>query len=39
MIRLRGKWLALAGFEEGSVVCIEIVKGRLILTAAEVETR
>jgi hypothetical protein len=37
MIRLRGKWLALAGFKEGTFVRIEVVEGRLTLTAAEAE--
>jgi hypothetical protein len=38
MIRLRGKWLALAGFQEGQTVRVEIAKGRLTLTVAKVET-
>lgn len=34
MIRLRGKWLNLAGFEEGKLVHIEVAEGRLVLTVA-----
>jgi hypothetical protein len=32
MIRLRGKWLQLAGFEEGTLVQVEVDTGRMILT-------
>jgi Toxin SymE, type I toxin-antitoxin system len=35
MIRLRGKWLQLAGFEEGTPVQIEVAAGRMTLTVAE----
>lgn len=35
MIRLRGKWLALAGFEEGAHVHIDVALGRLTLTRVE----
>ena len=34
MIRLRGKWLKRAGFDEGTLVEIAVSDGRLILTAA-----
>ena len=34
MIRLRGKWLKRAGFEEGTPVEITVADGRLTLTAA-----
>jgi hypothetical protein len=37
MIRLRGKWLALAGFKEGTFVRIEVVEGQLTLIAAKAE--
>lgn len=37
MIRLRGKWLALAGFREGQLVRVEVADGRLTLTVAEVD--
>ena len=33
MIRLRGKWLKLAGFEEGTLVQVDVAGGRLVLTA------
>lgn len=32
MIRLRGKWLERAGFDEGSLVEITVADGRLTLT-------
>lgn len=32
MIRLRGRWLMLAGFREGDALRIEVEEGRLILT-------
>jgi len=32
MIRLRGKWLGRAGFQEGKRVQIDVANGRLILT-------
>jgi hypothetical protein len=32
MIRLRGKWLKLAGFEEGLTVRVDAVAGKLVLT-------
>lgn len=32
MIRLRGRWLMLAGFREGDALRIEVEDGRLILT-------
>lgn len=35
MIRLRGKWLKRAGFEEGTLVEIAVSDGRLTLTATE----
>lgn len=35
MIRLRGKWLELAGFEEGTLVLVDVAKGRLTLVAIE----
>jgi len=38
MIRLRGKWLKPAGFEEGTLVRIEVAEGRLTLTVPEVNT-
>lgn len=34
MIRLRGKWLKRAGFEEGTPIEIIVADGRLTLTAA-----
>jgi hypothetical protein len=34
MIRLRGKWLERAGFDEGNLVEITVTEGRLTLTAA-----
>jgi len=35
MIRLRGKWLKLAGFEEGRPVRIDVCLGKLTLTMAD----
>ena len=35
MIRLRGKWLQLAGFEEGKSVQVKVAVGRLILVIAK----
>jgi toxic protein SymE len=35
MIRLRGKWLKYAGFEEGTLVEIAVSDGRLTLTVTE----
>jgi len=35
MIRLRGKWLALAGFGEGQLVRVEVTEGRLTLTTED----
>jgi toxic protein SymE len=35
MIRLRGKWLKRAGFEEGTLVEIAVSDGRLTLTVTE----
>lgn len=35
MIRLRGKWLKRAGFEEGTLVEITVSDGSLTLTATE----
>jgi len=35
MIRLRGKWLQSAGFEEGVLVQVEVAAGKMILTVAE----
>jgi hypothetical protein len=32
MIRLRGKWLQLAGFDEGALVEVEVAAGRMVLT-------
>ena len=32
MIRLRGRWLMLAGFREGDALQIEVKEGRLVLT-------
>ena len=32
MIRLRGRWLMRAGFQEGDALRIEVEDGRLILT-------
>ena len=32
MIRLRGRWLMLAGFREGDALRIEVEEGRLVLT-------
>lgn len=34
MIRLRGKWLKGAGFEEGRLVRVDVAEGKLILTLA-----
>jgi len=34
MIRLRGKWLRLAGFEEGTQLDVTVVQGTLTLTVA-----
>ena len=36
MIRLRGKWLSLAGFAEGTQIEVEVAHGSLTLTAKEV---
>jgi hypothetical protein len=33
MIRLRGKWLANAGFQEGQRVRVEVASGRIVLAA------
>jgi hypothetical protein len=35
MIRLRGKWLERAGFDEGSLVEITVADGRLTLTVTD----
>jgi hypothetical protein len=35
MIRLRGDWLKHAGFEEGRLIHIDVVGGRLTLTVDE----
>ncbi len=35
MIRLRGKWLERAGFDEGSLVDITVTDGKLTLTVKE----
>jgi len=35
MIRLRGRWLMLAGFREGDALRIEVEEGRLILTPGD----
>ena len=35
MIRLRGKWLERAGFDEGSLVDITVADGKLTLTVKE----
>jgi toxic protein SymE len=35
MIRLRGKWLERAGFDEGSRVDITVTDGKLTLTVRE----
>lgn len=32
MIRLRGRWLTRAGFQEGDALRIEVEEGRLVLT-------
>ena len=32
MIRLRGKWLGLAGFQEGKCVQVTVAAGKLTLT-------
>lgn len=32
MIRLRGRWLMHAGFQEGDALRIEVEEGRLVLT-------
>jgi hypothetical protein len=32
MIRLRGKWLTVAGFQEGQRVQVDVVSGRIILS-------
>jgi hypothetical protein len=37
MIRLRGKWLAAVGFDEGQLVRVEVKEGTLTLTAASEE--
>jgi hypothetical protein len=34
MIRLRGKWLQLAGFAEGTLVQVEVAAGKMVLTVA-----
>jgi hypothetical protein len=39
MIRLRGKWLKGAGFQEGKRVLIKVASGRLTLTLAEGEAK
>jgi toxic protein SymE len=33
MIRLRGKWLTEAGFQEGQCVQVDVASGRIVLTA------
>jgi hypothetical protein len=35
MIRLRGRWLKVAGFDKGTPVKIDVAQGRLTLTAVE----
>lgn len=35
MIRLRGKWLEVAGFQEGTPVQVEVRTGRITLIAEE----
>jgi hypothetical protein len=35
MIRLRGKWLQCAGFDEGALVEIRVAEGSLTLTVKE----
>lgn len=35
MIRLRGKWLERAGFDEGALVEITVADGRLTLTVTK----
>jgi hypothetical protein len=35
MIRLRGKWLKLAGFDEGVPVQVDVCQGKLTLTVVE----
>jgi hypothetical protein len=35
MIRLRGKWLQLAGFEEGALVQVEVAAGKMVLTVTK----
>jgi hypothetical protein len=35
MIRLRGKWLKLAGFEKGRLIRVDVSLGKLTLTRAD----
>jgi hypothetical protein len=35
MIRLRGHWLRLAGFPQGTPVAISVQHGKLVLTSAD----
>lgn len=35
MIRLRGRWLKMAGFDKGTPFRIDVTQGRLTLTAVE----
>jgi hypothetical protein len=35
MIRLRGRWLKIAGFDKGTPFRIDVTQGRLTLTAVE----
>jgi len=37
MIRLCGKWLKTAGFEEGNLVHVDVADGRLTLTLASLK--
>lgn len=38
MIRLRGDWLAQAGFREGTRVQVDVIAGKLTLTATDEST-
>jgi hypothetical protein len=38
MIRLRGKWLRMAGFEKGTLLRVDISFGKLILTTTDGNT-
>ena len=34
MIRMRGKWLRVAGFTQGTIVTIAVSRGKLVLSAS-----